>query len=220
MQNYLDLTRHGAVRLAVVARPADALRLMVAHAVAASGNWSVKPDSRKADSQAVRESVETSEAESLFAAEALAVRKLLAPAFKEVEGDDEDGDTRVAGRTHQDDSLTVRVFQRLLKLKDGDVARIAAFVMAETLDCGSAVVDAFGAHAKVNIRDHWTPDQVFFDLMRDRSSVNAMLADVGGKKAADKLVSAKLKDQRAALATAAAQAPAWTPQWLRFPTLH
>ena len=221
MQNYLDLTRQAAVRLAVIARPADALRLMVAHAVAASGNWTVRPDSRKADSQAVRESIETSEAQSLFAAEAKAVRKLLAPAFKDQDADDEDdGDTRVSGRGHHDDTLTVKVFQRLLKLKDGEAARIAAFVMAETLDTGSAVVDAFGSHAKVDVRAHWSPDQVFFDLMRDRSSVNAMLAEISGKKAADKLVSAKLKDQRSALATAAAQAPAWTPEWLRFPTLH
>ena len=54
MQNYLDLHRHAAVRLAVIARPADALRLLIAHAVAASGNWTVRPDSRRADSEAVR----------------------------------------------------------------------------------------------------------------------------------------------------------------------
>ena len=48
--------------------------------------------------------------------------------------------------------------------------------------------------------------------MRDRDSVNAMLAEVSGKKAADKLVSAKLKDQRAALATAVPlPAPAGAP---------
>ena len=56
--------------------------------------------------------------------------------------------------------------------------------------------------------------------MRDRTSVNGMLADLSGKKAADKLVSAKLKDQRTALAGAAAKAPAWVPEWLRFPAIH
>jgi ParB family chromosome partitioning protein len=223
MQNYLDLTRHAAVRLAVIARPSDALRLMIAHAVAASGNWSVKPDARRADSQAVRESAEASEAEAIFATEAEAIRKLLAPAFKgEAVGEDaeEEGDTRVAGRAYQDSGLTMKVFQRLLKLKDADVARIAAFVMAETLHSGDAVVDGFGHHAKVNIRDHWAPDQTFFDLMRDRASVNTMLSEVAGKKTADKLVSAKLKDQRNALAAAAAEAPQWVPEWLRFPAIH
>ena len=84
--------------------------------------------------------------------------------------------------------------------------------MAETLAAGSAVTDAFGAHAKVETRAHWTPDQTFFELMRDRASVNAMLAEVAGKKAADKLVSAKLKDQKAALAAAASQEQHMVPR--------
>lgn len=212
LQNYLDLHRHAAVRLTVLARPADGLRLLIAHAVAASGNWTVRPDTRRADSDAIRDSLAASEAQRLFAAEAKQVRKLLAPAFQDLDREDED---RIAGQGH-DDTLTVRVFQRLLKLKDADVARIATFVMAETLASGSAVTDCFGALAKVEARAHWTPDQTFFDLLRDRGSVNAMLAEVAGKKAADKLVSAKLKEQKAALATAAASAPQWCPGWMQF----
>jgi ParB family chromosome partitioning protein len=214
MRNYLDLHRHAAVRLAVIARPADALRLMIAHAVAASGNWTVKPDSRRAHSTAIAESVEASDARKLFAAEAKSVAKLLAPAFKSEEAED---DASVAGRGYQDDELTARVFARLLKLKDVDLARIAAFVMAETLASGSAVTDAVGAYAKVETRAHWTPDQTFFDLMRDRTSVNGMVAGLSGKKAADKLITAKLKDQKAALVTAAASDAAWCPGWMAFP---
>ena len=93
-----------------------------------------------------------------FDAEAKAVRALLAPAFKDMEDDE-----GVSGRAHQDSDVTAAVFQRLLKLKDHEVARIGAFVMAETLASGSAVTDAFGAHAKVSARDHWTPDA---DLLR------------------------------------------------------
>ena len=44
----------------------------------------------------------------------------------------------------------------------------------------------------------------------------AMLADAASKKEANKLVSAKAKDQRAALATAATANPGWSPAWLRF----
>lgn len=212
LQNYLDLHRLAAVRLAVLARPAEGLRLLVAHAVAASGNWKVRPDNRRAESEAVRDSLAASEAQRLFAAEANQVRKLLAPAFQDLDREDEE---HIAGQGHED-TLTVRVFQRLLKLKDADVARIATFVMAETLASGSAVTDCFGALAKVEARAHWTPDQTFFDLLRDRGAVNAMLAEVSGKKAADKLVSAKLKEQKAALATAAASAPGWCPGWMRF----
>jgi ParB family chromosome partitioning protein len=125
MRNYLDLHRHAAVRLAVIARPADALRLMIAHAVAASGNWTVRSDHCRADSKAIGESVETSGARRLFAAEAKAVAKLLAPAFQPQADDEED--LSIAGRGHGDNELTARVFARLLKLKDTEVARIAGF---------------------------------------------------------------------------------------------
>jgi ParB family chromosome partitioning protein len=198
MQNYLDLHRHAAVRLAVIARPTDALRLLIAHALAASGNWRVMPDARRPDSKAVEESVSTSPAQIAFAAEAKAVRALLGPAFKDMEGTD-----GVAGHAHQDDEVTFAVFARLLKLKDFEVARIGAFIMAETLASGSAVTDAFGAHAKVSARDHWTPDATFFDLLRDRAAVGAMLAEVAG--------------QKAALVTAAAGKEGWCPGWMRFP---
>jgi len=217
MRNYLDLHRHAVVRLAVLARPTDALRLLIAHAVAASGNWLVRPDAQRADSNAVRDSVAASPAQAAFAAETKKVRALLAPAFKDGEdAEDEDGTIRIAGHTH-DDALTVRVFERLLKLKDRDVARIGAFVMAETLAAGSEVTDAFGAHAKIKTREHWTPDATFFDLMRDRQSVTVMLTEIAGKKAADKLITAKLKENKAALATVAAESKTWCPGWMAFP---
>ena len=51
----------------------------------------------------------------------------------------------------------------------------------------------------VETRKHWTPDPAFFDLLRDRASTSAMLAEVAGKNEANRLVSAKLKDIKAAL---------------------
>jgi ParB family chromosome partitioning protein len=212
MQNYLDLHRHGLVRLALLQRPGEALRLLIAHAVAASGNWSVKPDRRRADNDAIQTSIASSEAAALFDAEAQAVRKLLAPAYGE-----DLSDEQVTGQGSAAGDLTMAVFARLLKLKDGDVARIATFVMAETLASGSDVTEQYGTHAKVQPRAHWTPDATFFELLRDRDSTNAMLAEVAGKKTADKLVSAKLKDQKAALAAAVNGKPEWCPGWMRFP---
>jgi ParB family chromosome partitioning protein len=219
MQNYLDLHRHAVVRLALLARPSDALRLLIAQAIASSGNWSVRPESQRADSKTVSESLQASPAQAAFAAEAKKVRALLAPAFKDSDDrkdDEEDGTIRIAGRQHDDD-FTLAVFQRLLKLKDTDVARIAAFVMAETLAAGSAVTDGFGLHAKVKTREHWAPDPAFFALLRDRQSANAMLAEIAGKKAADKLVSAKLKDTKSTLAKLAGEHPTWCPGWMAFP---
>jgi len=216
MRNYLDLHRHAVVRLAILKHPKDALKLLIAHAVAASGNWNVNADPQRADNTAVRDSIAASAAQTAFAAEAKKVRALLAPAFKGESFEESDGAVRVVAR-HGDDALTVRVFQRLLKLRDADVLRIAAFVMAETLQSGSNVVDAFGTHAKVKPRDHWRPEDTFFALLRDRQTVGAMLTEVAGKKAADKLVTAKLKDSKAALAKAASEAPTWCPGWMAFP---
>jgi ParB family chromosome partitioning protein len=165
------------------------------------------PDARRAENDAVRESVAQSAAQARFEMEAKAMRKLLGSAL------DADG-AGVCGQG--DDERTLKIFQRLLRLKDAQVGRIATFVMAETLAVGSAVTDGYGAYAKVKPREHWTPDATFFDLLRDRGAANAMLAEVAGKTAADKLVSAKLKDQRAALANAAKDTD-WCPGWMRFP---
>lgn len=212
MQSYLDLHRHAVVRLAVIARPDDALRLMIAHAVAASGNWRVSPDHAGIRSDAIGESVAKCAAHSAFADEAKEVKALLAPALKGTPNG-----SGVSGRGCGDDETTAKVFRHLLTLKDKEVARIAALVMAETLASGSAVTDAFGEHAAVETRKHWTPDPAFFDLLRDRASTSAMLAEVGGKAEANRLVSAKLKDIKAALQAAAAESKDWCPGWIRFP---
>jgi ParB family chromosome partitioning protein len=212
MQSYLDLHRHGVVRLAIIARPADALRLMIAHAIAASGNWRVSPDHAGVRADTIGESLAKSAAHAVFADEAKAVKALLAPALKGTPNG-----SGVSGRGCGDDHTTIKVFRHLLTLKDKEVARIAALVMAETLASGSAVTDAFGEHASVEPRKHWTPDPAFFELLRDRASTSAMLADVAGKKEADRLVSAKLKDIKAALTAAAAKSKDWCPGWMRFP---
>jgi ParB family chromosome partitioning protein len=212
LQAYIDLHRHAVVRLAVIARPADALRLMIAHAVAASGNWRVSPDRAGARADAIGESLAKSAAQAGFADEAKEVKALLALALKGTANG-----FGVSGRGCGDDDMTVKVFRHLLTLKDKEVARIAALVIAETLASGSAVVDAFGEHVGIQTRRHWTPDTTFFELLRDRASTSAMLAEVAGKKEADRLVSAKLKDLKAALAAAAAKSLDWCPGWMRFP---
>jgi len=78
MENYLDLHRHASVRLALIASPETALRLLVAHAVTASGNWTVKPDPQRTRSDAILKSIVQSPAEAAFIAEREAVVTLLA----------------------------------------------------------------------------------------------------------------------------------------------
>jgi ParB family chromosome partitioning protein len=215
MRNYLDLHRHAAVRLALIANPNAAARLLIAHAIAASGNWSVKPDRLHSEGQAIHDSLAASPAQTAFEKERDKVRKILA--LPDSDGADDDG--AICGGSH-DDTVTAQVFARLARLSEANLARVAAFVMAETLGVGSAVVDTVGVGAGVSIRDHWSPDETFYALLRDREAVNGMLAEVAGKKLADKNLTAKLKDQKAMLAKLALEKPDWTPGWMRFPAIE
>jgi ParB family chromosome partitioning protein len=85
MENYLQLHRHAAVRLALLKSPEVALRLLVAHAVASSGNWQVKPDPQRTRSNDIRASVQQSPAQAAFAAEREAVLALLASPVDDAE---------------------------------------------------------------------------------------------------------------------------------------
>ena len=133
MENYLDLHRHAAVRLSLVASPETALRLLVAHAFAASGNWTVKAEQQRSRSNEINTSVEQSPAQAAFVAEREAVAKILA-----------------LPEGVEDDERTAQVFARLLELSDAKVQRIAAYIMAETLAVGSPAVEVAGTKLKTD----------------------------------------------------------------------
>ncbi|MBL0001841.1 MAG: hypothetical protein IPO97_13295 [Sphingomonadales bacterium] len=57
LQDYVDLHRHAAVRLALAAQPGVALRVMVAHAICGSPLWRVKPQEQRSRSETVTASV-------------------------------------------------------------------------------------------------------------------------------------------------------------------
>jgi len=211
MRNYLNLHRHAAVRLALLANPNAALRLLIAHAVAASGNWSVKPDRQRTEGEAIAASLAASPAQAAFEKERARVRKLVG-----LDGADGDEGAVCCGTTG-DDEATAQIFGRLARLSEANLARVAAFVMAETLAVGSALVDTVGVGAGLKPRDLWSPDETFYALLRDRDAVNGMLAEVGNKKLADKSLTTKLKDQKAMLAKLVLERPDWAPGWMRFP---
>ena len=118
---------------------------------------------------------------------------------------------------------TADVFATLLTLSDADVMRIAAFFMARSLAVGSASVEAAGAHLKVDARAHWQPDDTFFDLIRDRATLNAMLAEIAGEAVARGNVAEKAKLQKQIIrdcltgANGRAKVENWLPGWLCFP---
>ncbi|HLG90341.1 MAG TPA: ParB N-terminal domain-containing protein [Alphaproteobacteria bacterium] len=213
MQNYLELHRHAVARMALLAHPGTALRLLVAHAVASSGHWSVKPEPQQARSEEISATVAASAAQQAFAAERQTILALLA----------RPDDRHTVASSNGDDYRTVEVFARLLAMPDEEVLRVAAFVIAETLAAGSALVEAVGVHLKVDARAQWQPDETFFALARERATVNAMLAEIAGKSVADANVTERAKTQKQIIrdclagANGRTKAEGWLPSLMAFP---
>jgi ParB family chromosome partitioning protein len=202
MENYLDLHRHALVRAALLDNPRTAFRLLIAHAAAASGNWAVKSDPQSARSEDVAASLKASPAQAAFETERKAVEAL--SGIGEYDG-------------------TEAAFAKLLKLTDAEVMRVAVFVMADTLDAGSDTVDVAGTTLGVDARKLWQPDAVFFDLIRDRITVNRLLAEIGGKPVAKANVAQKAKTQKTIIrdflagTNGRAKVEGWLPSWMEFP---
>ncbi len=202
MENYLELHRHAVVRLALLGDPATAFRLMVAHAIAPTGNWNVKSDPQRARSNEIGASITKSAGQAKFEAEREAIEALLG---KSMEGD------------------TVTIFAHLLTLTDAQVMRVAAFAMADTLAVGDVCVEAAGVYLKANAGEVWQPDDLFFELIRDRVTVNAVLADVAGKSVAKANADEKAKTQKQVIRdclageNGRAKIENWLPGWMQFP---
>jgi ParB family transcriptional regulator, chromosome partitioning protein len=206
MENYLELHRHAAVRLALLADPAKAFRLLVAHAIASSGNWSVFDEAQRSHSNAIKASIEGSAAHRQFEKEARKAYDFL------------DLPETVTG-----DERTALCFVKLLGMKDAQVMRLAAITMVDTLAVGSIATETAGAVLEVDARSHWQADDCFFDMIRDRATLNAMVAEVAGKDVAKANAQAKTATLRQIIRDALAErngrkkAEGWLPGWMAFP---
>ena len=212
LQNYIDLHRHSAVRQALIGVPDVALRLVIATALCGSPLWQVRAEPQTAKAKAIGESLAASPAQDAFLRRRAEIVTLLGL-------DDEDAALVQGGG----EGAAARVFATLLKLPNADVMRVLAVLAADTLAAGGALVEAVGAQLKVDVAASWQADQAFFDLVREKSVVDAMLAEVAGKEVADSNVAEKLKTQKQIVrdcldgANGPAQVAAWLPGWLAFP---
>jgi len=210
LQTYIDLHRHAAVRARLVEHPHVALRLAVAHAIAGSAFWSVKPDPQRADKPATMESVETSAAEAVFDAKRREVLALL--------GFDAEAPTVLGVFADLTD-----LFQRLLQLPDDTVLAVLAVVMGESLASGSGVVEAVGVHVGVDMAALWQADDAFFELVRDKEVLTAIVAEVAGAEVAAANSGEKGKTLKTIVRDCLAgengrpKLEGWVPRWLRFP---
>ncbi len=211
LANYLDLVRHSIVRRAVARAPKLALRLMLAHVIGGGSLWRVEPERQPATSEAVATAVSALPSQAEFAAEREGARQLLGL---------DDGDGPLVAP--DGGARTAAVLAKLMDLSDKDVLGIVAVVMAETLAMGTDLVDTLGAMLAVNIAAHWQPDDTFFELVRDREAIGAMLAEVIGDTAAatyltDTGTKKKAIIRKALSGDGRAKVEGWLPRYLRFP---
>lgn len=215
-ENYLALHRHSIVRAELLSRPGTALRLAVAHMIAGSPLWSVKPDPQRADRQEIAASVTAGQAQTAFEAERNAILQLL-----DLEASYQGTVTRGNG----DPPWGATVFARLLALPDEAVLKALTVVMAETLAAGSPLVEATGVVVKPDVARWWTADDIFLELVRDRVAINALLCEVAGKAVADANVSETAKVQRKIVhdcltGEGRERTEGWVPRYMAFPPRH
>ena len=213
MQTYLDLHRHAAVRAALTGHPGVALRLMVAHAIAGTHLFRVSPEPQDSRNDAVRESVETCKGETVFDEKRRAVLGVLG--F--------DPERATVTRSYGGDYDLAAVFLRLLDVPDPVVMEVLAVVMGEALASGGAAVEAVGIHLNVAMADWWEADPAFFDLIRDREVLTAIVGEVAGQMVATANAGEKTKVLKQIAADHLAGANGrdkvarWVPKWMAFP---
>ncbi|WP_197435141.1 ParB/RepB/Spo0J family partition protein [Nitratireductor arenosus] len=218
MVNYIDLHKHAAVRTGLLAHPKVALRLVVAHIIAGSSLWSVNPEPQRAHSEDIRDSLAGSPAQQQFAKEREAIRTLLA-----IEEPGEDEDQRIVPPglfKHQRELADILAM--LLLMDDDTVLRILTFVMAETLEAGTGLIEGLGQLLKTDMAEWWRPDETFFDLLRDKPAINAMLREVAGEATADAHLSSTAKLQKKIIAKCLSgedrtKVEHWQPRYMGFP---
>ncbi|HMO74391.1 MAG TPA: ParB N-terminal domain-containing protein [Sphingopyxis sp.] len=217
MQTYIDLHRHAATRAALTGHPKVALRLMVAHAIAGSPLWKVRPEPQTCRNEAVRESVEVCRAETEFDAKRRAVLALLGldPERPTMTRDD-----MTVSRDHVG---IVPLFLRLLDLPDRAVMEVIVIVMGETLESGSAAVEAVGGEIGIDMARYWQADDAFFEVLRDKEILTRIVAEVAGEPVAEanakepgKTLKRIVRDHLDG-ANGRPRAEGWVPKWMAFP---
>ncbi len=213
IQNYVDLHRHAAVRADLIGQPAVALRLMVAHAIVGSPLWNVRIDDQRAASDAIAESVENCASEARFDEKRRAVLALLG--F--------DPETPTVTRGYEGEHGVAGLFVRLLQLPDPALFDVAAIVMGETLEAGSALIEVLGPFLGTDMAKVWQADDALLDLIRDREVIGFVLADVAGDAAASANESATGKVKRGIIRDCLTgengrdRHEGWVPKWMAFP---
>lgn len=218
--DYIKAHRQAGARAALIDNPTMAFRLMVAHAISGNQNFRVSIDAvRGSDLEASIEGNACHQAFTVAQEQALALLGLTPKAEADEEASEDDDAYYFAhhepkGLTGRRD-MTQEVFVKLLALDNLQVMQIAAVVMAEALVAGSNAVEAVNLQAGVSLAGKWQPDALFWEQLRDREVIGAMLVDAAGQEVADSKVSATGKVKKALIQEKVEQqGESWLPRWL------
>jgi ParB family chromosome partitioning protein len=212
IRNYVDLHRHAAVRADLAGHPSLALRLMVAHAIVGSPLWNVRVEDQHAASNEISESARACPSETRFDEKRRAVLDLL--------GFDAESATVTGG--YDGDHGLAGLFLRLLELPDPALLDVAAVVMGETLQAGSALIEVLGPLLGTDMAKVWAADDTLLDMIRDREVLGAVLRDVAGDTVAKANEGATGKVKRRIVrdcltGNGRPKADGWVPKWMAFP---
>jgi ParB family chromosome partitioning protein len=211
LAEYILLHRHAAAQASLAASPAIALRLMVAHVMAGSALWDVRPHELRARKDETQASVEGS-ASGAALSEATEQTDALFKALN----------VNPALRRNGDDYRLCELFSALLAMSDEEVLAVLATVMARTLEAGNGIVEAILHVCGTDLSAAWKPDDVFFDLTKDKRAINAMIGDIATASLADSCRTETGKAQKQVLANRIAGEgceanPDWRPGWMQVP---
>lgn len=217
LQQYIALHRHSAIRATLLDHPKVALRLTVAHMFVGSNRWTVEPQATGSRKESTKISVAGSQGATIFEAERIAIYELIGvtqyqahygPTKKLSEGD------------------ITQIFARLLELDDAEVMRVMAFAMAESLEAGADIVEAITYAVPVDMAALWEPDDAFFEILRDKKVINAMVKDIAGETVANGYLTETGKAQKTVIRNRIAghgvdtPDPDWRPRWMQVPAKH
>ncbi len=216
LQQYVALHRHSAIRAELLKHPKVAMRLTVAHMFVGSYRWSVEPQTTRSRKESTTISVARSHGATIFEAERTAIYELIGISKH----------TAMYGPTKKlaDGDIT-QIFARLLDLDDATVMRVMAFAMTESLEAGADIVEAITYAVPVDMAAMWEPDNAFFEILRDKKIINAMVKDIAGKATADSCLTDTGKSQKQIIQNRIAghgadASPEWRPKWMQIPARH
>ncbi len=210
MGEYLFEHRRLAAGASLLGHPKIALRLMLAHVLVGSSLWTARGHSFRSSKEEILDSLTASRG----AAEIEQAEAAIAEMFKA---------NGIASLRHNGDAYHLcEVFTVLLGMDDDEVLRVLTVSMVSKLEAASPVVEAVAVATETDIAAYWKPDEIFFDLLRDKRAINAMIADIASRKIAEPHLAETAKSQKEVLANRISGEgcepnPDWRPGWMQVP---